>query len=72
LLQIKFENYNTVTDNHPEMSKELAMANYLDYDDDMIKKNREWLENEQLWQASVEYKVEKAKSDGNPYISSKK
>lgn len=67
LLQIKFANYDTVTDNHQEISKELAMMKYLDYSEDDIRKNRKWKESEEMWLASLEYKTNKIKETGNPF-----
>lgn len=67
LLKIKFENYGLVTENHPEMSKELAMRYYLDYSDADLKANREAVESEMLWKAAIDKKVKNIEETGTPF-----
>lgn len=67
LLNIKFENYNTMLDNHEEISKELAMKKCLGWTDLEIKENNRKVEEETLKKAALERKVANISSSGNPH-----
>lgn len=64
LLKIRYENYDTVTKDHPELSKELAMKKILNMNETEIIQNRIMVEKEALENASLEFKKTKISSDG--------
>lgn len=68
ILEIKFKNYDTVTRDHPEMSKRLAMKKCLGYTDEYIDSNFKNVEEESIILASIENKTTKIKDGRNPYV----
>jgi hypothetical protein len=68
LLEIKFKNYDTVTREHPEMSKKMAMKQCLGYSDKYIEENFKNVREESELMATVERNAETLKAGNNPYI----
>ena len=71
LLEIKFKNYDTVTRDHPEMSKTLAMKQCLGYTDTYIEDNFKKVKEEAHIMAVVERNSEAIKAGNNPYVAAK-
>ena len=69
LLKIKFENYGIMTNEHPEISKELAMKKCLGYSDADIDENNKRVEKEKLFAAYLTRIGGNVEATGNPYVS---
>lgn len=69
LLKLKFENYDIVTKDHPEMSKEIAMERYLGYSTDDIQRNRAKVIEENNYMSSLKYAASNIEKNGNPYTA---
>jgi hypothetical protein len=64
LLKIKFENYDLVTNNHPEFAKTEAMRKYLGFTDIEIEQNRLSSEKEAVWEGYLEFKKGEVAKNG--------
>ena len=69
LLEIKFTNYDTVTREHPEMSKKMAMKQCLGYTDKYIDENFKSVKEELILMAALERNAELLKGGQNPYVA---
>ena len=67
LLKLKFDNYDIVTKDHPEFSREMAMQKYLGFTDDEIMKNRKKLEEETHYMSALKQQAANIEKNGNPY-----
>jgi hypothetical protein len=67
LIEMKFKNYDTVTRDHPEFSKRLAMRQCLGYSDDYIEENFKYVDQEAVLMAAVKSKTNKIEAGENPY-----
>lgn len=64
LLKIKFENYDLVTNNHPEFAKSEAMRKYLGFSDADIQKNKTASEEQAVWEGYIEWRKSEVAKNG--------
>ncbi len=68
LIELKYKNYDIITKDHPELSKEVAMKQCLGYTEEDIRENAEHVEKEMIRKALNEKKVANIATTGNPIL----
>lgn len=68
LIELKYKNYDIITKEHPELSKDVAMRQCLGFTEEEIRENAEKVERELIRKALVDKKVANIAATGNPIL----